>query len=93
MGEIIMLIELLFGIIFFVMPIVGMFMTILLTGDRTTQGQSQKQHGSLNSVQRIASTIIYQDIHKVFKEAVRHHPSFKRHTAKHLHRSWLMDTS
>jgi hypothetical protein len=88
-----MLIELLFGIIFFVMPIVGMFMTILLTGERGVRSQHPKRHTSIDSAQRITRGIIHQHPYKVFEGESRLHPSFKRHIKNYLYGLWILDTS
>ncbi len=79
-----MLIEFLFGFIFFILPIVGMLITLLLTKANTNSEPVEEGHISLALV---------QIIQEGKRHEIRARPYLIRQTDKHLGSSWILDTS
>lgn len=82
-----MLIELLFGIIFFVLPLMGMFATLIL-GERKLPGREAK------SVKYVCEGVP-QKAAVCLEEAPVYnlHAIHKMYTREYLFKTWFLDTS
>ncbi|WP_069999262.1 hypothetical protein [Cellulosilyticum sp. I15G10I2] len=84
-----MLIEFLFGTIFFVLPLIGMFVTILRTEVMHTEAESV---GEQTKERHVLQNLVCPDgtfkVREAFVDYV-----FKKQNENDLHGTWLLDTS